>query len=111
MCVICKQARRSGRAWSGMEGCWLPTGVGPPGRDAGPPLRCGKRAFVRAVPQLVGNVRVTQVGSYNLLTSFQRDSTQSALYLPGYGLSIGRCHCIDVRHMHPCFFGLTGPHM
>lgn len=61
MCVICKQARRSGRAWSGMDGCWLPAGVGPPGRNAGPPVRCGKRAFVRAVPQLVANVRAARV--------------------------------------------------
>ena len=58
MCVICKQARRSGRPWAGMIGgdaasFWLPPGAAGPGKGAaGPPIRFGKRAYVRAVPQL-----------------------------------------------------------
>jgi hypothetical protein len=55
LCVICKQARRSGRLWAGMGAgggaVWAPTGGG---RRGGPQLRVGKRAFVRACPQVLG---------------------------------------------------------
>lgn len=76
MCVICKQARRSGRAWAGMvpgDPYWSPAGGphGPPGRaTAGPPLRLGKRAYVRAVPQLAGNLRAAKV-THRLITLTQ----------------------------------------
>lgn len=57
MCVICKQARRTGKPWAGMPGAaaqiWLP-GLEPPvkAKGPGPPPRWGKRAFVRACPQV-----------------------------------------------------------
>jgi hypothetical protein len=76
MCVICKQARRSGRAWAGMvpgDPYWSPAGSphGPPGRaTAGPPPRLGKRAYVRAVPQLAGNLRAAKV-THRLITLTQ----------------------------------------
>lgn len=65
MCVICKQARRSGRPWAGMTGAeafWLPPGAAPPRAGAaGPPIRFGKRAYVRAVPQLAAAPHRTPV--------------------------------------------------
>lgn len=64
MCVICKQARRSGRPWAGMvpgDPYWTPGGAPETRSAAGPPPRLGKRAFVRAVPQLAGNLRLRMV--------------------------------------------------
>ena len=62
MCVICKQARRSGRQWGGMtDACWLPSTALPGARREGPPLRCGKRAFVRAVAQRPGGTCRSEV--------------------------------------------------
>lgn len=62
MCVICKQARRSGRQWGGMtDACWLPAAALPGARREGPPPRCGKRAFVRAVAQQPGGTRRSEV--------------------------------------------------
>lgn len=64
MCVICKQARRSGRQWGGMtDACWLPTAALPGARREGPPPRCGKRAFVRAVAQRPGGTQRSEVSS------------------------------------------------
>ena len=62
MCVICKQARRSGRQWGGMtDAGWLPSTALPGARREGPPLRCGKRAFVRAVAQRPGGTCRSEV--------------------------------------------------
>jgi len=64
MCVICKQARRSGRGWGGMTDAWLPAAAVPGARKEGPPLRCGKRAFVKAVAQQPGGARRSEVTRY-----------------------------------------------
>lgn len=62
MCVICKQARRSGRQWGGMtDACWLPAAALPGARKEGPAPRCGKRAYVRAVAQRPGGTSCTEV--------------------------------------------------
>ena len=61
MCVICKQARRTGRPWAGMTGegappPWVaPEHLLPPTRKGDTPVepRFGKRAFVRSTAQLV----------------------------------------------------------
>ncbi|KAK9827616.1 hypothetical protein WJX81_006673 [Elliptochloris bilobata] len=54
LCVICKQARRTGRLWAGMgtggPAVWAPSG----GARGSPQQRVGKRAYVRACPQLLG---------------------------------------------------------
>ena len=69
MCVICKQARRSGRQWGGMtDACWLPTAALPGARREGPPPRCGKRAFVRAVAQRPGGTQRSEVSIINAQT-------------------------------------------
>ncbi|KAK9830484.1 hypothetical protein WJX72_011976 [[Myrmecia] bisecta] len=70
MCVICKQARRTGKAWAGMSGVggegqanyWLPphnSGAGQGGRAGrgGAPMRFGKRAYLHALPQIVSGNR------------------------------------------------------
>lgn len=65
MCVICKQARRSGKVWAGMtgktkEGAGADDGMlsagGNIGQYASDPtaVRYGKRAYLDALPQVVG---------------------------------------------------------
>ena len=57
MCIICKQARRVGRAWGGMSGmAGAPKWQAPmltAGRRGQPVPRFGKRAFLHALPHLV----------------------------------------------------------
>lgn len=62
MCVICKQARRTGKPWAGMgangaasQAVWLPQ-QHPSAKHAmkAPVLRFGKQAYVTATPQLLG---------------------------------------------------------
>ena len=84
MCVICKQARRSGRQWGGMtDACWLPAAALPGARKEGPAPRCGKRAYVRAVAQHPGGTSCTEARllgvtepacSHNLLADSPRYS-------------------------------------
>ena len=75
MCVICKQARRSGRQWGGMtDACWLPAAALPGARREGPPLRCGKRAFVRAVAQRPGGTCRSEVSASREHCCDSRDS-------------------------------------
>ena len=70
LCVICKQARRTGKPWAGMEGGaelaarWVPppppTAVLAPrvaSNNTAPLLRCGKRAYLRATPHIVAGAR------------------------------------------------------
>lgn len=66
MCVICKQARRTGKPWSGMgtggpesgpsQALWIPSQSlsGKHPMSKGPQLRFSKQAYVRATPQLPG---------------------------------------------------------
>ena len=63
MCVICKQARRTGKSWAGMgaggeaanQALWIPQANGGKHQvSKGPLLRFSKQAFVRATPQLPG---------------------------------------------------------
>ena len=74
LCVICKQARKTGRAWAGMTadgtGARAPgfgqSGAFPPplpGRrgSAGPPPRLGKRAFLHALAHMPAGPRRTSV--------------------------------------------------
>ena len=66
MCVICKQARRTGRPWAGMLGAgaapvWIPApnlasanlSTQPRKSATAATARYGKRAFVRCTAQLV----------------------------------------------------------
>ena len=78
MCVICKQARRTGKPWSGMgaggdagpssQSLWIPgqhAGSKQSGSKA-PLLRFNKQAFVRATPQLPGGPLRAHVSPYSL---------------------------------------------
>ena len=71
MCVICKQARKTGRAWAGMTGApppmaqavWLPplTSKGTARTKPAPVLRYGKGAYVTATAFVAGGPCVTDV--------------------------------------------------
>lgn len=78
MCIICKQARRVGRAWGGMSGmAGAPKWQAPmltAGRRGQPVPRFGKRAFLHALPHLVCGPLQHKVGlchysMYNLTYS------------------------------------------
>ena len=70
MCVICKQARKTGRAWAGMgsgaqmpaPAVWVPAHSSKASSRKAQQPRFGKGAYVRAVPQIAGGPFVSQVG-------------------------------------------------
>ncbi len=69
MCVICKQARKTGRAWAGMgsgaqaptPAVWVPAHSSKASARKTQAPRFGKGAYVRAVPQIAGGPFVSQV--------------------------------------------------
>lgn len=101
MCVICKQARRTGKPWSGMgaggaeagsQALWSPRSGRHPASKA-PLLRFGKQAFVRATPQLAGGPLRAHVGA---------SRSCPALAVPVTSL----CHLCACRHAKEAFAAL-----
>ena len=89
MCVICKQARKTGKLWAGMTGGAPGSSGGggtfasPPAQPSrrgplpgGPPPRIGKRAFLHALPHLPAGPRRTPVCCRVTLFSLKLSSLQ-----------------------------------
>ena len=110
MCVICKQARKTGRAWAGMgagaqapaPAVWVPAHSSKAASRKAQQPRFGKGAYVRAVPQIAGGPFVSQVGGQQQ----QQAHCLGVLHCLRVWL-----HSMQALRPHPCCHGASPPNL
>lgn len=116
MCIICKQARRVGKTWGGMNGPPWQTPMLTQGVQGRPTPRFGKRAFLHALPQLVCGALKHKVcfqlqpGQHtydtHLCMTHQKNSNHCSLQLQNTYVS-DQSLSQSIKHV-PCCIALIG---